>query len=260
MPNRCPTLPARLFAAIAVLGLLMTDALAAAGDAASGLTVFGNFRHINHHGDASGQVRLADLPATPGHWGLGALAGMQGEALLFDGRLLVTAGAAAEGKASPPQPDDEAALFVWARVGEWDEVAIPAEMTQDQFEAFLSAQARSRGIAEDSPFLFLVQGRYPRLAWHVVNGMQGHGMASQGPHGGPAKGHANRHAAMHVFNQPGASGWLVGVYSGAQFEGVVSHPGERLHLHYANEALSASGHVDAFSIARGTVLKLPRAR
>jgi alpha-acetolactate decarboxylase len=38
---------------------------------------------------------------------------------------------------------------------------------------------------------------------------------------------------------------------------VVSHPGERLHIHFADADASVSGHVDRFSIAAGAVLKLP---
>lgn len=251
--RRCK--PSWLFAAMYAMSLLLASMKVGAGDPASGgLVVFGDFMRINHSGDASGQVKLADLPATQGHWGLGALAGMEGEALLFDGRLLVTPGENAQGTASSPRPDDEAALFVWAQVRYWDEVAVPAAMEQAEFEAFLAKESRSRGMAADRPFLFLVQGRYPQLVWHVVNGKHGHGATSGSGHGP----HANRHAAMRVFDRPASGGWLVGVYSGARFEGVVSHPGERLHLHYVNEALSVSGHVDNFSVARGAVLKLPR--
>jgi hypothetical protein len=49
----------------------------------------------------------------------------------------------------------------------------------------------------------------------------------------------------------------VGVYSGPALEGVVSHPGERLHIHYVDAAAAASGHVDRFSVGAGAVLKLP---
>jgi hypothetical protein len=46
-------------------------------------------------------------------------------------------------------------------------------------------------------------------------------------------------------------------YSGAQLEGVVSHPGGRFHVHYAAAALEVSGHVDAYAVASGSILKLP---
>ncbi|MBA4266934.1 MAG: hypothetical protein C0453_17805 [Comamonadaceae bacterium] len=62
---------------------------------------------------------------------------------------------------------------------------------------------------------------------------------------------------MKVFHDPGAKGQLVGIYSGAALEGVVSHPGERFHLHYANDQATASGHVDAYAVAAGAVLMLP---
>jgi alpha-acetolactate decarboxylase len=62
---------------------------------------------------------------------------------------------------------------------------------------------------------------------------------------------------MRMFRQPGASGQLVGVYSGSALEGVVSHPGERFHLHFADAAATVSGHVDRYSVGAGAILKLP---
>jgi len=49
----------------------------------------------------------------------------------------------------------------------------------------------------------------------------------------------------------------VAVYSGVQLEGVVSHPGERFHLHYADAGLSRSGHVDRYGVGAGAMLRLP---
>ena len=51
---------------------------------------FGSFRRLSHTGDTSGQVKLADLPQSPGHWGMGALAGLSGEVLLVDGTPIQT--------------------------------------------------------------------------------------------------------------------------------------------------------------------------
>jgi alpha-acetolactate decarboxylase len=62
---------------------------------------------------------------------------------------------------------------------------------------------------------------------------------------------------MRLFRQPGAVGQIVGIYSGAALEGVVSHPGERLHLHYVDAGTTVSGHIDRIGIAAGAVLKLP---
>ena len=72
-----------------------------------------------------------------------------------------------------------------------------------------------------------------------------------------AGGHANHQSGMKMFHAPGATGTLVGVYSGAGLEGVVSHAGERFHLHYVDSGATVSGHVDRYAVAAGAVLKLP---
>ena len=104
--------------------------------------------------------------------------------------------------------------------------------------------------------MFRVEGRFPHLLWHVVTGEPGPG-GGQAGHGGHGGGHANQRSDLRLFRQPGASGQLIGVYSGAALEGVVSHPGERFHLHFADRDASVSGHVDRYSVAAGAVLKLP---
>jgi alpha-acetolactate decarboxylase len=75
---------------------LLVACLMAGTALASGLlfdfSAFGSFKRMSHTGDTSGQVRLSDLPQTAGTWGVGALAGLTGEILLHDGRLLVSRG------------------------------------------------------------------------------------------------------------------------------------------------------------------------
>jgi hypothetical protein len=114
----------------------------------------------------------------------------------------------------------------------------------------------------EQPFALRVEGRFPHLLWHVVTGEKpaGAGHGAHGAHGGhaaPDAGHANDRSDMRLFRQPGAVGQIVGIYSGAALEGVVSHPGERLHLHYVDAGTTVSGHVDRIGIAAGAVLKLP---
>jgi hypothetical protein len=65
-------------------------------------------------------------------------------------------------------------------------------------------------------------------------------------------------SGMKVFHSPGATGQLVGVYSGEALEGIVSHPGGRFRVHDVDGAGSVSGHVDAYAVAAGAVLKLPQ--
>ena len=52
------------------------------------------------------------------------------------------------------------------------------------------------------------------------------------------------------------SGKIIGFYSAAN-QGVYTHPGESWHLHLVIEKEGKAGHIDAFSVRKGTVLKLP---
>ncbi len=229
--------------------LLLAGAAAWAAMPPFEFSAFGSFKRMNHTGDTGGQVRLQDLPHGPGTWGVGALAGLTGEVLLHDGRLLISRGEDHGGAVTPTQPGDEAALFAAARVGQWRDVRLPSDMTQAQFEMFVVAQAKAHGLDPDQPFPFLVDGRFPAISWHVVTGKTA-GTAHRGAH-------ANRHAGMKVFDQSDIAGRLVSMYSGAQFEGVVSHPGQRFHSHYVDDLLRTSGHVDSYRVARDSVLRLP---
>jgi alpha-acetolactate decarboxylase len=53
------------------------------------------------------------------------------------------------------------------------------------------------------------------------------------------------------------SGQLVGVYSGARLEGIVSHPDERFHLHFIDAAMTVSCHVAGDHVRAGATLWLP---
>ena len=69
--------------------------------------------------------------------------------------------------------------------------------------------------------------------------------------------HAQGHARTRAFEQKDTDGVMVAFYSGDRLEGVVSHPGERFHVHFATAGLSASGHVDDYAVLKGSKLLLP---
>jgi len=167
----------------------------------------------------------------------------------------VSLGADSTGTVHPPAPTDSAVLWASGQVKDWDSVKIPTDMTQAQFEAFFTQQATARKIDLSKPFMFRVTGSYAHLIWHVVTGESLTG--NQGAHGAHG-GHANQKSGMKLFRQPVATGQLVGVYSGDKLEGVISHPGEKFHVHYIDDGLKVSGHVDQYSVKKDSVLMLPK--
>ena len=223
---------------------------------------FGNFKRMMHTGDTAGQVELSKLSQVAGTWGVGALAELKGEIIQVDGKLLVSLGTDPKGKVQLPSPYDSAALWASDKVMHWKQISVPGDMNQLQFEKFVSDQAASSNLDLGQPFAFRVTGNYSHLIWHVLTGEKVQAKAATQEHGNHAMqghrgGHSNKQSGMTVFRSPSASGQLVGIYSGEKLEGVVSHPGERFHVHFIDHSQAVSGHVDQYSVNRGATLWLP---
>jgi len=232
--------------------LLVVSAAAAAAEP-FGIQAYGGFTKMAHTGSADGVVTLSAISAGSGTYGVGAIAGMRGEILLWDGKLLVPSGHAAKGEVSAPQPDDAAMLFVTEKVAGRTERRVPRDMTHTQFEAYVLDAAHDAGLDATRAFPFVLRGDKLHVEWHVVTRQPA---AGTGHHGSGV--HQQGHANSKVFREEGAPGLLLGFHVGAALEGTASHPGERFHVHYADSKLTVSGHADGYRVPAGTTLLLPR--
>jgi alpha-acetolactate decarboxylase len=236
---------------ITLFVLLLTATVAWAAEPFA-IQAWGNFKHMSHTGNTDGVVKLSALGNAQGTYGVGAVAGMRGEILLWDGKMLVSRGHSTRGETSPATATDEAVLFVRAKVDAWQEVPVASNMAQKEFEAFVVASAKKLGIDSDKAIPFAVRGEQMNVVWHVVTGAA----PASGHHGSGT--HDQGHAQARMFRESAASGTLLGFYTGAALEGIASHPGERFHVHYANPDYSVSGHVDEYRVPKGAVLMLPK--
>jgi alpha-acetolactate decarboxylase len=234
----------------ALLALLLSAAVAYAVEPFD-VQAWGNFKQMSHTGNTSGVVKLSALPNGKGSYGVGAIAGMRGEILQWDGKLLVSRGHSPRGEAGPATATDEAVIFVSGKVNAWQEIPVTSDMTQAQFEAFVVATARKIGLDGDKAFPFAVRGTNLSVVWHVVTGA-----APASGHDGSGT-HDQGHAQARTFRESAATGTMLGFHTGAALEGVASHPGERFHVHFAGADFSVSGHVDEYSVPKGAVLMLP---
>ena len=236
---------------IALISLLLTAAVAYAAEPFS-VQAWGNFKQMAHTGNTAGVVKVSELGSAKGSYGIGAVAGMRGELLLWDGKMLVSRGHSPKGETSPAVDKDEAVLFVRAQVNAWQEMPVGKDMTQQEFESFVVSSAKKAGLDADKAFPFALRTSGMNLVWHVVTGAP-----SGGAHHGSGT-HQQGHANSRVFKEAAAAGTLLGFYTAAALEGIASHPGERFHVHYANADFSVSGHVDEYRVPRGSVLLLPK--
>ncbi len=235
---------------IGLITLLLAAATAFAAEPFA-VQAWGSFKQMAHTGNTTGVVKLSALGNARGTYGVGAVAGMRGEILQWDGRLLVSRGHSEKGETSAANAGEEAVLFVQAKVDAWQEVPVTTDMTQPQFEAFVLASAKKLGLQSDRAFPFALRGNTTNLVWHVVTG------TPQGVHHGSGT-HRQGHARSRVFKETSADGTLLGFHTGAALAGIASHPGERFHVHYANPEFTTSGHVDEYRVAKGSTLLLPK--
>lgn len=129
-------------------------------------------------------------------------------------------------------------------------------MAPDRLTHFIEMQVERLGLDPKGGFPIRIEGSFPQLVWHVVTGeapaQGGHGAAHDGSHG-------NSQSGMNLYDESGTTGEIIGVYTGSVLEGIASHPGERLHLHFVSADGNRSGHVDEIKISAGATLMLPAA-
>lgn len=239
-----------LKAVVSVLAFLSLSTASAGGESPFNVSIHGNFKRMVHTGDASGKIALASIPRSAGTYGVGALADLRGEILVWDGRVLVTPGQSISGSTQSPGIGDQATLLVTAQVKKWEQKQILNDMTQKEFERFVIDSANSIGIDTKKPFPFIVMGEITDYAWHVVTGSaKGHGAGTQ---------HQQGPASDRAFRGTAVKGKLVGFYSAEELEGVISHPGDLFHVHYTDDSLKVSGHLDSFGVRKGAALLLPK--
>ncbi len=238
------------YAIFTIFVLCLSLAVSGAGDTSFDITAYGNFKKMKHTGDASGKVVLSSFSHLKGIYGVGALANLRGEILIWNGKVLVTPGESETGSTRPDTSGDQATLLVTARVKEWVEVQIPHDMTQREFERFVIDSAKLTRMNINRPFPFILSGEVTDYTWHVITGLAKH-------HDGGAQ-HQQGHANNRSFSGLKTTGRLIGFYSAEKLEGVISHPGERFHVHYADDDFRTSGHLDSFGIGGESVLLLPK--
>lgn len=210
---------------------------------------FGALKDMMMHSDISSKARLADHSGSAGMWGLGAVAGLQGEVFIEDGTPWVSRSEAGNPDAVvvDQEAEAEATLLVAARVAGWTPTKLPRKVkTQAELEDFLLKAAREAGFDVDAPFPFRLTGTFSEVQWHVVNWKEGdmehtcekHKMT--GPHGVLAA----------------LQGEILGFHS-LHHHRIFTHHSTNVHMHVKSASGDLVAHVDGLTLGKGTTLWLP---
>jgi len=202
-----------------------------------------------HHG----RVALAEILDRPHVWGVGAVAGLEGEITILDSAAVVS-GVAPDGSVEPRSPNGlQATLLVGRSVGEWTDVTVETAIAAESLDAWVASAAEAAGLDPGAPFLFVVEGTVTDVRLHVINGA------------------CPVHARMKAMTLPdderphereaeAVAGTVVGVHATASV-GELTHPATSVHAHLVwqegGTGPRVTGHLERFGLAPGAVLRLP---
>lgn len=191
----------------------------------------GAMRQVMHEGRLGAQVRLDSLTAVPHAYGLGPLAGLRGELLLYDGTCYVATVGADSSLTVRRDCTAGAPFFVHTQVPAWKAVTLPAAVSDlAALEEYLTE--RASGAA---PFAFRLEGTVRSAVIHSQNLAPGSRVRS------PAEAHAGQ---VDYSLPAGTPVRILGFYS-TRHQGIFTHHDSYVHLHLITADERQMGHVDA---------------
>ncbi len=209
------------------------------------LRSWGEVRDVLRDGKTQARVNLSKV-VRKGIWGVGALADLEGEITVLDGKASLAIVKDGELTHRTLSNRDAATLLVLAEVRAWDEQPmIEARTLEDLERVIASAVERSVFRGVNSPVPVRIEGALDELAIHVIN----HSCPKANPQG----------PKPWRWKGPVEQATLVGIF-GEGLGGKLTHHGQRVHLHAVFESEDGqrlSGHVDAVSLGEGVRLYLP---
>ncbi|GAB5527262.1 MAG: hypothetical protein Roseis2KO_51340 [Roseivirga sp.] len=209
---------------------------------------YGVLREIMMEQKIEANADLADLRDLPDLYALGALEGLAGEILILDSQPFN--GIASQGELSFDKTfDRKATLLVSAQVPAWQELSLQLESVDlAQLQTIVRDAAKQLSISTEEAVPFMIKGELKQVDWHVINA---------------AEAEAQNHDAYKKAGLQGESrdikAELLGFYS-EKHEGVFTHHGSYLHIHFMNADETEMGHVDELMIDGKVVLLFPETK
>lgn len=217
----------------------------------------GSQNRILQTGKAEQTVTVASMVACADAFGLGAVAGLDGEITVYQGRSYVTK--VRKGSYLSEYGHDHGAAFaVWTCQPTWREEPIPAAVKGYlDLQNFVKARALAANIDATQPFPFRITGTPAQIKWHVnVDRTEGQAINIEL--------YAKSKQNYLVKDQPidiigFYSEHHAGVFISAFAPAIPKESGLKnaIHIHMLTKDGKAAGHVDDIALAPGMFLHLP---
>lgn len=207
--------------------------------------VAGAMRNIMMRADLSAYASLDSLARQPNLYGLGPVAGLQGEIMVLNSKPYVCA-VRSEKPVVTIDSTAKAAMFVYASVPRWKTVSIDARVNSfTDLERQLPDWCRANGYDSTKPFPFRIQGKVTKALCHVINWRSG-------------ALHTTENHKQFALNQQilQREVELLGFYSN-QHHGIFTHHSTNLHIHLLTTDQALVAHLDDIIFEGSIKLLLP---
>jgi alpha-acetolactate decarboxylase len=203
-----------------------------------------------------GRVQLKALLEKPHFFGVAALAKLDGEATIHDGKVTITR-VDAKGQLEPvaePAADAQATLLVGAYVPSWTERKVAKAVKPEGLDEHLAGEASKAGLKTSAPFVFTADGEFSNLRLHVIHG-------ACPIHARLKKIELPKEQKPVEVEMEKVRGTIVGVFA-KDAVGSITHPATSTHMHLlyrdARSGKTVTGHVEQIGFTEGSVLRLPK--
>ena len=181
-------------------------------------------------------------------YGVGPVEDLQGEITIYEGEV-ISSSVLNKKKKFRTQANStiRAPFLVYAQVEDWATYEVSINVTDNSMlEQVIDSLRIAHGIADDTPFPFLVEGNFLEVSYHIIRRNK-----REKEHN-----HEAHNKAKVKFGACLTDAILVGFYS-TQHEGVFTHKSQYIHVHYLKADKSVTGHLDELVHEGNVKISLP---
>lgn len=209
-------------------------------------------------GRADPVLTVADLARGPDFYGVGPVAGLDGEITVFQGKAYVTQ--VRGGQVTLDHDVRHGAIFaVWTQQSRWTEEPVPAQTrTYLELQQWVKTRAAAAGVDVTRPFPFRLAGTPAEVKWHINVDLTRGQPVTRELFAKSKAAYVARGQAMDIigFYSEKHNGVFISALAPAIPEG--SSVRNALHLHLVSRDGAQSGHIDDLTLAPGMTLLLPQ--
>ena len=196
--------------------------------------VAGAMKNVMWKGELDAIIMLDTISNKEGLYGIGPLAGLRGELMIWDGVSYVSKVENANSIVVEQTDKVGAPFFVYGHQTDWKQLNIPESVTDiKQLEQFIDAQTTEL----KRPFIFKLTGKVGNASIHVQDLSPGTIVRA------PQEAHQGQFDKQ--LNSVEAD--MVGFFS-KEHQGIFTHHDAIAHIHFISKDRKVMGHLDALDI------------